>query len=261
MYKIKSNTKNSLLVEKYAFPNGKWLHLSQKHSNYRIVTGSGNSVVPIFENQTEYINLDFKEKPNVPIRIIFSSRVKESQNNKAIIKIANFKNRNFKTLMTNDFSNGIIATPYINPDLLSTQSVIKLNFLAKLKEPVFLTDFRYISEATRENAININSASPKQLQSRLDWSKNLALKVFKNRPYKSFAELLMVPGMKENILLAAYTKILFHSDYWSAAITAKSGIARSKNVVWLKSNPELKSVTVLEEAKIKRHEFSRITTN
>jgi len=252
LFKIKNNSKNSLFVEKRAFPNGEWLHFSKKNLNYQIVTVNGNTIIPISDNRTKYIDLSFKEKLNAPIKIIFSSRTIENKDNKIIIQIADFKNKKFKTLMTNDFVNGIIATPYINPELLSTQSILKLKILTKLKKPVFLTNFRYISEATRENAININSASAKQLQKKFNWSRNLALKVYRNRPYKSFAELLMVPGMKENILLAAYPKILFHSDYWSATITAKSGIASSKNITWLRNNPKLKRVTILEEAKINR---------
>jgi hypothetical protein len=249
LFKIKSNSKNSLFVEKCAFPNGEWLHFSKKSLNYQIVTANGNSIIPFSNNRTKYIDLSFKEKPNAPIKIIFSSRTIGNKDHKIIIQIADFKSKKFKTLMTNDFSNGIIATPYINQELLSTQSVLKLIFLTKLKEPIYLTNFRYISKATRQNAINVNSASPKQLQEKFGWSRNLALKVHRNRPYKSFAELLMVPGMKENILLDAYPKILFHSDYWSAVITAKSGIASSKNITWLRSDPKLKRVTVLEEVK------------
>ena len=239
-----------MFVEKRAFPNGEWLHIAKESLNYQIVTANGNSIIPLSNNRTKYIDLSFKEKPDAPIKIIFSSRATKNQSNKTIVQLADFKNKKFKTLMTNDFSDGIIATPYINPELLSTQSVLKLKFLTKLKEPIYLTNFRYISKATRKNAININSASPNQLQKKFGWSRNLALNVCKNRPYKNFAELLMAPEMKENILLDAYPKILFHSDYWSAAITAKSGIASSKNIIWLRNDPKLKKVVVLEKAKI-----------
>ena len=152
--------------------------------------------------------------------------------------------------MTNDFSNGIIASPFINPNNLSTQSFLKIKFLSKTDEPIFLTDFRYISKPTRKNAININSASATQLQKKFGWTKNIANKIYKNKPYKSFAELLMVSGLKESDLLAAYPKIIFHSDYWSAAITAKSGLANSKTLTWFKTDPKSKKVTILEKATI-----------
>ncbi len=237
IYRVTGNCGVCFRFDTAGFPSGRaWQAgapgtASAAAISYRLVTHAGDDVMHTHERGTGTIVIDTHAMPGARAQLAFRSASDRAC--RAVLTVYDAHGMPVGHSRTGQCARGRWVTPWLDGAVIGTQLVARFDILDEPDPAVRVYGFAWLPAREVEQAVNINHAAPDVLQARLGWPRAVCEAVAAHRPYRSFGDLARVPGMTDARWQAAYARILFRSDMWSAGIHTEVRGQQHASRVWL----------------------------
>ena len=263
---ITANTENSITVDGYSVPSGKILRINKGDS---FSVGPGYAT-PMFytrkeaeEGVWEWKHRDLHKTyyglylAGLNDSIDTTEFLEENYNAQIEVQIYNFKNGQYDKLpldFSDKVSNDIYGKPgskigrfqyeksdmvfcgFIGPDHISPEKGVRVKLIShglnnKKCSGIAWFDYLYLAPGSSYGKININTATPRVLQSLNDITPTIAKNIYQGinnfnkpalKPYKSITDILDVKGMTDKIFSDICNLITTRSDQFRVNIIAQT---------------------------------------